>query len=111
MPGFNTEQQRLISTLVRYQRKALKLQDLPELSLFTLQQITLLIRVLRLAILLNRQRNQAQAPDVSLTIKQQDNWELKGSNSDWLAHNQLLDCELREEQRRWQNAGWLLKLK
>ncbi|WP_060983280.1 exopolyphosphatase [Vibrio splendidus] len=111
MPGFNTEQQGLISTLVRYQRKALKLQDLPELSLFTQQQVTLLIRILRLAILLNRQRNQAQAPDVSLTIKQQDNWELKGSNSDWLAHNQLLDCELREEQRRWQNAGWLLKLK
>ncbi|CDT92787.1 exopolyphosphatase [Vibrio coralliirubri] len=111
MPGFNTEQQRFISTLVRYQRKSLKLQDLPELSLFTQQQITLLIRILRLAILLNRQRNQALAPDVTLTIEQQDNWELKGSNSDWLAQNQLLDCELREEQQRWHNAGWSLKLK
>ncbi|MEZ9563456.1 exopolyphosphatase, partial [Vibrio splendidus] len=34
MPGFNTEQQRLISTLVRYQRKTIKFNDLPDLTLF-----------------------------------------------------------------------------
>lgn len=110
MPGFNTEQQRLISTLVRHQRKAIKRQDLPELSLFSPQQITLLIRILRLAILLNRQRNQALVPDTTLTIEQEDNWGLKGSNSDWLAQNQLLEYELKEEQQRWQNAGWSLKI-
>ncbi|MEZ8066962.1 exopolyphosphatase [Vibrio sp. FF145] len=110
MPGFNTEQQRLISTLVRHQRKAIKRQDLPELSLFSPQQITLLIRILRLAILLNRQRNQALVPDTTLTIEQQDNWGLKGSNSYWLAQNQLLEYELKEEQQRWQNAGWSLKV-
>ncbi|MEZ8260869.1 exopolyphosphatase, partial [Vibrio sp. 10N.237.312.C02] len=74
------------------------------------QQITLLIRILRLAILLNRQRNQALVPDTTLTIEQEDNWGLKGSNSDWLAQNQLLEYELKEEQQRWQNAGWSLKI-
>ncbi|MEZ9701964.1 exopolyphosphatase [Vibrio sp. 10N.261.46.E12] len=110
MPGFNTEQQRLISTLVRYQRKALKLQDLPELSLFAPQQVILLIRILRLAILLNRQRNQTPAPGVTLTVEQQDHWELKGSNSDWLIQNQLLEYELKEEQQRWKSVGWSLNL-
>ncbi|TKF93933.1 exopolyphosphatase, partial [Vibrio sp. F13] len=62
MPGFNTEQQRLISVIVRYQRKAIKLPDLPTLALFSLQQVTLMIRILRLAILLNRQRSQAPVP-------------------------------------------------
>ncbi|WP_102313096.1 exopolyphosphatase [Vibrio cyclitrophicus] len=111
MPGFNTEQQRLISTLVRYQRKALKPQDLPELSLFDPQQITLLIRILRLAILLNRQRSQALVPDVTLTIELDGDWVLKGTCSNWLAENQLLNYELREEQKRWGCAGWSLILK
>ncbi|MFS1933578.1 exopolyphosphatase [Vibrio splendidus] len=109
MPGFNTEQQRLISTLVRYQRKAIKLSDLPDLTLFNTEQVTLLIRVLRMAILLNRQRNQSPIPNVKLTIEQYENWHLEGDATDWLAQNQLLDYELKEEQQRWQSAGWSLK--
>lgn len=111
MPGFNTEQQRLISVIVRYQRKAIKLPDLPTLALFSLQQVTLMIRILRLAILLNRQRSQAPVPNIKLTIKMDDHWSLTGENSDWLDTNQLLDYELKEEQQRWKNAGWCLDLK
>ncbi|WP_135455571.1 exopolyphosphatase [Vibrio echinoideorum] len=110
MPGFNTEQQRLLSVLVRYQRKAIKRQELPELSLFKPKQVTLLIRILRLAILINRQRNQSSTPSVKLTIEQEERWTLEGDSTDWLVKNQLLDYELKEEQQRWENAGWLLKL-
>ncbi|MEO9495093.1 MAG: exopolyphosphatase [Vibrio splendidus] len=110
MPGFNTEQQRLISTLVRYQRKAIKLSYLPDLTLFNTGQVALLIRILRIAILLNRQRSQSPIPNVKLTIEQDENWCLEGDTIDWLAENQLLDYELKEEQRRWQDVGWSLKL-
>ncbi|MFS1491073.1 exopolyphosphatase [Vibrio splendidus] len=109
MPGFNTEQQRLISTLVRYQRKAIKLSDLPDLTLFNTGQVTLLIQVLRMAILLNRQRSQSPIPNVKLIIEQDENWYLEGDATDWLAQNQLLDYELKEEQQRWKSAGWSLK--
>lgn len=111
MPGFNTEQQRLISTLARYQRKAIKLSELPDLTLFNTGQVTLLIRVLRLAILLNRQRSQSPIPNVKLIIEQDENWYLEGDATDWLDKNQLLDDELKEEQQRWQSAGWSLKYK
>ncbi|MCC4820370.1 exopolyphosphatase, partial [Vibrio lentus] len=68
---------------------------------FNTGQIALLIRILRIAILLNRQRNQSPIPNVKLTIEQDENWCLVGDNIDWLAENQLLDYELKEEQRRW----------
>ncbi len=34
LPGFNQEQQMLMATLVRYHRKAIKLDDLPRFTLF-----------------------------------------------------------------------------
>ncbi|MFS1877550.1 hypothetical protein [Enterovibrio norvegicus] len=110
MPGFNTEQQRLISTLVRHQRKALKRQDFAgTVSIYsTTNNAT--NSYIKTRYLTQPSAKSSTAPDVTLTIEQQDNWELKGSNSDWLAQNQLLEYELKEEQQRWQNAGWSLKV-
>lgn len=34
MPGFNQEQQQVLAALVRFQRKALKLQEMPELTIY-----------------------------------------------------------------------------
>ncbi|MCZ8497810.1 hypothetical protein O9929_03215 [Vibrio lentus] len=67
MPGFNTEQQRLIQHCLPYQRKALKLQDLPELSLIFSTTNKRYYGAIP-AILLNRQRNQALAPRDSNVI-------------------------------------------
>ena len=110
MPGFNAEQQRLLSLLARNQRKAIKLRELPELYLFTEEQVTLLIRALRLAIILNRQRSQSPIPEINLRIETRECWSLTGSSLDWLTNHQLISYELAEEQERWKNVGWTLVL-
>lgn len=108
MPGFNSEQQLLMATLVRFQRKALKLQDMPELSLFKTKSVISLIRILRLAILLNGQRNDAPMLDIQLIIIDQDHWLLSCDDKSWLEDNKLLAADLSSEQELWSNIGWQL---
>lgn len=107
MPGFNREQQRVLAILVRFQRKALKLHEMEEFSLFKKKHIIGLIRILRLAILLNGQRNDAPLPSLSLSIEE-DKWSLTSNEEDWLDSNKLLHADLLTEQEYWQNAGWEL---
>ncbi len=114
MPGFNQEQQTVIATLARFQRKALKLQEMPELTLFTPQQLLPLIRILRLAILVNGQRSDEPLPKLKLEIKhhQKDNevWSIICRNENWLEENKLLHADLQTEQEYWHQAGWQLEL-
>ncbi|RTZ15272.1 exopolyphosphatase [Vibrio aquaticus] len=107
MPGFNQEQQRVLAMLVRFQRKALKLHELEEMSLFKKRHIVDLIRILRLSILVNVQRNDDPLPPLSVSING-DQWTLTSSDSEWLDHNKLLHADLVTEQEYWRNAGWSL---
>lgn len=107
MPGFNREQQRVLAMLVRFQRKALKLNEMEEFSLYKKKHIIGLIRILRLAILVNGQRNDDPLPPLSLTVDG-DKWTLNSDEPDWLEHNKLLHADLLTEQEYWQNAGWEL---
>ncbi len=107
MPGFNREQQRVLAMLVRFQRKALKLNEMEELSLYKKKHIIGLIRILRLAILVNGQRNDDPLPPLSLTVDG-DKWTLNSDEPDWLEHNKLLHADLLTEQEYWHNAGWEL---
>lgn len=109
MPGFNQEQQLVISTLARFQRKALKLGEMPEFNLFKKKHIIQLIRVLRLAILLNGQRNEEPLPEISLTVNDKDCWQLDCAQNDWLEENKLLAADLATEQDFWRRADWCLE--
>ncbi|PWI35400.1 exopolyphosphatase [Vibrio albus] len=109
MPGFNQEQQLVVSTLARFQRKALKLGEMPEFNLFKKKHIIQLIRVLRLAIVLNGQRNDEPLPEISLIISDKDCWQLECADSDWLEENKLLAADLATEQEFWQRADWCLE--
>ncbi|MFA0439989.1 exopolyphosphatase [Vibrio sp. 10N.286.49.C2] len=108
MPGFNSEEQLVLATLARFQRKQLKLQELPEFSLYKKKHIEGLIRVLRLAIILNGQRNEEPKPPMQIVINK-GAWILSSTQKDWLLHNKLLDADLQTEQRYWQGAGWVLE--
>ncbi len=108
MPGFNQEQQLVISTLARFQRKALKLTEMPEFNLFKKKQIIPLIRILRLAIVLNGQRNEGPVPDISLVIDDDDCWKLECVQNNWLDENKLLAADLATEQEYWQRVDWCL---
>ena len=107
MPGFNREQQTVLAMLVRFQRKALKLHEMEEFTLFKKKHIIGVIRILRLAILLNGQRNEDALPKLMLSIDG-DRWILSSEDNEWLEHNKLLHADLMTEQEYWNNAGWTL---
>ncbi|WP_394153362.1 exopolyphosphatase [Vibrio maritimus] len=108
MPGFNSEQQLVLATLARFQRKSLKLQELPEFTLFKKKHILGLIRILRLSILANGQRNEELLP-LTLSIEE-DKWLLSSEQADWLEQNKLLQADLQTEQAYWEAAGWQLEI-
>ncbi|MCC2522838.1 exopolyphosphatase [Vibrio coralliilyticus] len=107
MPGFNREQQTVLAMLVRFQRKALKLHEMEEFTLFKKKHIIGVIRILRLAILLNGQRNEDALPKLMLSIDG-ETWTLSSDYDEWLEHNKLLHADLMTEQEYWQNVGWAL---
>ncbi|MFN3017407.1 exopolyphosphatase [Vibrio coralliilyticus] len=107
MPGFNREQQTVLAMLVRFQRKALKLHEMEEFTLFKKKHIIGVIRILRLAILLNGQRNEDALPKLMLSVDG-DTWTLSSDDDEWLEHNKLLHADLMTEQEYWHNAGWAL---
>ncbi|WP_290570557.1 exopolyphosphatase [Idiomarina sp.] len=63
MPGFNAEEQRLLATVVRFFRKKLKPEEFPELALFDQSQVVKLILILRLAAVINSDRQDRRLVD------------------------------------------------
>ncbi len=108
MPGFNLEQQRVLATLTRFQRKALKLSEMEEFTLYKKKHVLGLIRILRLAILLNGQRSEDPLPELKLKVSDEDKWVLTCTKSNWLENNKLLYADLQTEQNYWQEAEWHL---
>ena len=82
---------------------------MPEFHLFKKKQIIQLIRVLRLSILLNGQRNDDPLPDISLIVDDKDCWKLACPQADWLEENKLLAADLITEQEFWKRAAWSLE--
>lgn len=108
MPGFNAEQQLILSTLVRFHRKSLKLHEMEEFTQYKKKQVIQLIRILRLSVLLNGQRSEEPLPELKLKVEQDDHWILTSSDDNWLENNKLLHADLVSEQERWQKAEWIL---
>lgn len=109
LPGFNQEQQLLLATLVRFHRKALKLEEIPQLNLFKKKQYLPLIQLLRLSTLLNNQR-QSTTPPQTLHLETDNNhWKLKFP-AGYLAHNNLVQLDFEREQTYWNNIGWKLEV-
>jgi exopolyphosphatase len=108
MPGFNLEQQTVLATLVRFQRKALKLEEMPELSIYKRKHLYPLIRTLRIATALNGQRTDEPLPTINIKAEK-EHWQLTLPVS-WLSSNKLLAADLIKEQEYWQKAGWQLSI-
>jgi len=106
MPGFNQEQQFVLSTLARCHRKSLKLQEIQEFNLFKKKHIIQLIRILRLSVVLNGQRNEEPLPELFLKIKSDDHWKIECKDKKWLENNKLLMADLETEREFWQKVNW-----
>jgi GGDEF domain-containing protein len=110
LPGFNQEQQLMMATLVRYHRKAIKLDDLPRFTLFKKKQFLPLIQLLRLGVLLNNQRQATTTPPTLTLITDDSHWTLRFPH-DWFSQNALVLLDLEKEQEYWEGvAGWRLKI-
>ncbi len=100
MPGFSQEQQELLSTLVRYQRKKIRVQEIVEFNQYESDTVYKLIALLRLAVMLNIKRQANYLPDIKIL----------GSKSGcslhfpehWLSEHNILYADLEQEQQYWQ---------
>lgn len=110
MPGFNQDQQMLLAALVRFHRKAVKVDELPRVTLFKKKQFVPLIFLLRLGTLLNNQRQATTRPD-SLELRCDDgHWTLTFPTG-FLSQNNLVQLDLEREQIYWNDVtGWKLIL-
>ncbi|KDM91901.1 exopolyphosphatase [Photobacterium galatheae] len=106
MPGFNLEEQTVLATLVRFQRKSLKLDEMPELSIYKRKHLYPMIRALRLAVALHGQRTDEALPSMVLTADK-EKWLLSLPDG-WQTNNRLLAADLTKEQDYWRKAGWEL---
>ncbi|OCG17997.1 hypothetical protein A9G24_02615 [Gilliamella sp. App6-5] len=113
LPGFNEEQQLLLSTLVRYHRKSINIDELPYFSLFEYKHIISLMQILRLSILINNQRNAAidlQAFQLKLLENKLAKITLE-INQEFVENNKLILLDLAQEQKYWEVINdWKLSI-
>lgn len=103
LPGFTHQEQLILSSLIRFYRKKIKLTELPEFLTIAQQHILKLITILRLAILFNQKRQVSLQPnmdinasDIGLFIKFHDNY---------LQSHTLLHADLVQEQQYLKKVG------
>ncbi|MCO6548641.1 MAG: exopolyphosphatase [Gilliamella sp.] len=113
LPGFNEEQQLLLSTLVRYHRKTINIDTLPYFSLFEYKHIIPLMQILRLSILINNQRNteiNLQAFRLKL-IKNKLTKVTIEINREFVENNKLILFDLEQEKKYWKEIeDWKLSI-
>ncbi|EKP0279014.1 exopolyphosphatase [Aeromonas bestiarum] len=106
LPGFNQDDQALLAALVRFQRKGLKLSELPPLPNHDEQTVLRCIRILRLAVAAHHRRQDNLLPE----------WKVQAAEDqlvvtlpiDWCDENRLLIQNLEKEHRYCQEQGWPL---
>ncbi|OOF36835.1 exopolyphosphatase [Rodentibacter heidelbergensis] len=98
LPGFDREQQRLLALLVRVHIGVLKSSDIIPFARYDEQDVLALIRLLRLAVILNKSR-QATEKTQTITLKtlrHPTDWVLTFEPA-YLERNPLIWNELRQE--------------
>lgn len=110
MPGFSQQQQLMLATLIRYHRKALRAEELPRFTAVKKKQFLPYILILRLAVLLNNQRQATTRPESLLLQTDEGHWTLSFPK-DFFSQNALVQMDLEREQSYWQDlTGWQLQI-
>ncbi|WGE86357.1 exopolyphosphatase [Actinobacillus equuli] len=98
LPGFDSEQQHLLAMLMRFHLKSFKRSEIRSTNRYQHRDIMTLLRLFRLAVLLNRPRQATVEPkSVKLTINNNE-WLLQFEPG-FLTQNPLILAELEEEQK------------
>jgi exopolyphosphatase/guanosine-5'-triphosphate,3'-diphosphate pyrophosphatase len=108
MPGFTQEQQLLLSTLVRFHRKKIRINDLPSFNLFDHQAVKRLIALLRLGVLLNIKRQEGFIPDIKVDVNKSS---LTLTFPDgWLDEKPIISADLLRESDYWKALDLTLNI-
>lgn len=99
MPGFDNEQQNLLAILMRHHLKPFKRSDVRGTNRYQHRDILTLVRLFRLAVLLNRSRQATVSPtQLTLDIDKND-WTLQ-FEPNFLAQNPLIAADLEDERKQ-----------
>lgn len=107
MPGFPRAEQRILAFLIGSQRHAMDLRHNKVLPRVWRKKALRLALLLRLAVLLNRSRHDAEIPSVELAVT--DDALHLTFDTDWLARNPLTAADLTREQGYLRSVGYELK--
>ncbi|MDO4698388.1 MAG: exopolyphosphatase [Pasteurellaceae bacterium] len=99
LPGFDFEQQQLLAILMRTHLKIFKLADLRGTHRFHQRDVLNLVRIFRLAVLLNRSRQATIFPNILCLTTESTMWQLT-FEPHFLTQNPLIYDELVEEQKQ-----------
>ena len=103
LPGFTQQEQLILSSLIRFYRKKIKLDELSEFIAISQQQVLKLITILRLAVLFNQKRQVSQKPNMEISANHSGLF-IKFDDH-YLQEHTLLQADLIQEQRYLQKAG------
>ncbi|MCV2884936.1 exopolyphosphatase [Aestuariibacter sp. AA17] len=107
MPGFNQEQQALLSILVRFHRKKIRSADIPEFTHYTFECVAKLIAMLRIGVLLNIKRQDDLLPDIIASAKK-DTLTLTFPEG-WLDTKPIFSADLQREMEQITAVGIVVK--
>lgn len=93
--GFNQEQQNLLATLVRFHRKRIRLEEIPEFWQFEPDTVIKLLIILRLGVLLNIKRQDDILPDFNVVADKQK-VQIKFPQG-WLSQKPIFSADLGRE--------------
>lgn len=109
LPGFDFEQQNLLATLMRFHLKGFKRSDIRSTNRYQHRDILTLLRLFRLAVLLNRSR-QATVTSKILNLHIDNNEWFLSFDSGFLAKNPLVLADLEEEKKYLSSLGLVLNV-
>ena len=107
MPGFPQAEQRFLAFLIGSQRNQIASRSMRKLPRAWRERALRLALLLRLAVLLNRSRSNADLPGVTLIVAE-ESMELHFASA-WLAENPLTVADLERESSFLQKVGFTLK--
>jgi exopolyphosphatase/guanosine-5'-triphosphate,3'-diphosphate pyrophosphatase len=108
MPGFPREEQQLLASLVGAHRRKLNLETLEDLMPPWHLKAEYLIVLLRLAVLLHRDRGSRARPEIDVRVRGR-NVELEFPKG-WLDGHPLTVADLEQEVEYLQTAGFRLRV-
>lgn len=103
MPGYNQEQQIVLSTLVRWHRKRIKVSEFPELRIVSKKIFLHMLFVLRFAIIINMTRKPINVEKINLSYD--DKILVCGIGGVLLQKNPLFEADLIREQAYLAEVG------